>query len=85
MKPDELDKLMDKVHKIKIKPCPFCGRDPIFSAHENRIFCPHHGTCPAPSTGYYGRWSMLIENWNQRRTKSQAKKNAREKAQERKR
>jgi hypothetical protein len=63
---EDIDNLMKKVKGIKIKPCPFCGKQPNFELTENRIYCPHVGQCAAPSTGSYGKWSDLIKQWNMR-------------------
>jgi len=57
MDPNEI---MRQFFKIKIKPCPFCGKQPLFIANENRIVCSSgEGRCVCPKTGCYGRWSDL--------------------------
>ena len=67
MKPSKIDKVMRDFKKIKIKPCPFCGCEPLFIANEGRIVCPGDGhNCVEPSTGYHGRWSNLVREWNKR-------------------
>ena len=64
---NQIDDLMDTFYKIKLKPCPFCGEEPLFIANQNRIVCRSEGDgCIAPTTGYYGRWSDLLKEWNRR-------------------
>ena len=56
---------------MKIKPCPFCGRDPILYKHRLGwyIQCYSKRCGVAPSTSYFVTKKTVIEAWNTRSKK----------------
>ena len=50
---------------IELKPCPFCGLEPVYGG-LNRLYCPNKNCEVRPSTKMHKTQKDAAEAWNRR-------------------
>lgn len=60
----------------KLKPCPFCGREPIIKVSKDNRFYGMCGKCEVKTHKFLNKYDA-IEFWNKRYSKAEESRGAR--------